>query len=200
MAKNHPHLHIGCRPPTLTFGLSGPNNTFCRAHTTRQQGQTLTLHILQSAMKVIPSIYPACEVVLYKAIINTSFHLSTHVGELATSNWETDHIILRENILENQNSITIIFGSYKHYTSSIPHFRVLEWNSTIYCPIKLLKSYLQIPPGPHNGHLFHHQNSSTMSAAEVGQILKCSLHIAGFDTSTITPHSLRIRATTVAVA
>ncbi len=75
---------------------------------------------------------------------------------------------------------------------------VLEWNGTIYCPIKLLMSYLKIWSGPHKGHLFCHKNGSTVSDSEVGHILKCRLHTTGFDTSAITQYSLHIEATTTA--
>ncbi len=159
--KHHPYIPLSHRPPSQALGYQDQTTHFAirkmiepinRSHTARFPIQPVTLHMLQSAMEAITSICPVWEAILYRALLSTSFHRCTCVGEVAKSNGETRYIIRRENIQDNHNDITVTFSSHKHSTKAITQSRVLEWDGTTHCPVATIRAYLQIRPGPHNGH------------------------------------------------
>ncbi len=195
--------------PSPSNGLPRPNNTVCNKKNVGTNQQSTHLQTMQ------PTSHPPHAPL---RIEGDPLHISTLGSNPLQRN--TEYILpplhpcgrggqvelpnhahhTMENITETHNSNTITFVSFKHNNKATPESRVLEWDGTTHCPVTLLKAYLQIRPGPQDGHLFRHKNGSTMSASELGQILKRTLHLAGFDTSAITPHSLRIGATTTVVS
>lgn len=134
------------------------------------------------------------DIVRLRAMFLLSFYALLRVSELCGS----PHAILFQNIRVQPAYITISFTSYKFSRGKTPNVFIPATRSEL-CPVAALISYIAsrgTAPGP----LFLNADGSPCTTARFrAELFKVVSH-AGLSDYSITPHSFRVGAATVAAA
>lgn len=135
---------------------------------------------------------------LYKALFIFAYYCCLRAGEAVASNTK-EHTIKVEQIEFVGEQLHLTFLSYKHSIDITPIFSISKLSSPQFCPIELLKQYLEIRP-PVNGPLFIHKNRSPVTRSNYSTMIKTVVSKLGLYPKKYNTHSFRIgRATDLAM-
>lgn len=162
----------------------------------------ITRQILKQILGVLPCICSSqFEAVLFAAAFSLAFHGLFRVGELTIGAKLTNHTILWNNVQVKDNCIEIFMKTSKTDQFGKGYTLVIgEQLDVSVCPVRALRSYLDIRSFVSSGPLFCHFDGKPLSGYQFSAVLKKSLCILGFDTTNYKSHSFRIgMATTLSL-
>ncbi len=125
-----------------------------------------------------------------REVFSLSFYACACIGEMICSNVQAKHAFLAENVIIQEQGVSIAFSSFKHHKGSTPVTKIVQWASPDVCPAKLLRAYALKMEGP----LFVWHNSTQVEAKEIMLCLQSCLLGAGEDTTGLSPHIFHIGA------
>ena len=178
------------------FSFSDPTKDFQVQHMLKgyknSQSNSLvkspfSLNDLASLVKGLPLLFHDfyC-VTLFSAMIVFGFFLGLRIGEMTVS----EHNLDISDISMLQDSIKIVFRSFKHSKSSSVH--ILKARNDFLCPHTAMTNYLKLR-NDIVGPLFL-LNNKAVSGSIFSKKFKQLLVQTGFDAKKFSPHSLRISA------
>ena len=193
----HVHKLLGLQSPTTEFLPKKLLDAIDRSSAPGKKLLPITITLLHRMLEKLPQfVSHGYNLVLFRALLLSLYHLCARVGELTVSQGNTHNILqLQDLSLVNSNSkvsaFRVRFTNFKHNLKSTPHSITVVRNSHKFCPVKAMLEYLKVR-GPASGHIFINQFHCPLSALDVSNTIRSILASLSLDSASYGTHSFRI--------
>ncbi len=103
---------------------------------------------------------------LMRAVFSLAFHACARIGEIVSSNGQSQHAVLAQNMAFRAREVSITFVSFKHCKGNAPETRILRGASPVVCPSAILKDYAKHRPGQWTVPLFVWKSGEQVEAMD----------------------------------
>jgi hypothetical protein len=170
----------------------------------RPSKKAIVKDLLHQLLQATTRVFSPYKATLMKAVFSAAFHLCARIGELVSSNGNTQHVLTRSQIkvirrLGNLVEYQVTFKSFKHSKDRICARNVLA-SQERYCPVRLMANYLAIRPSnvQPSRPIFVWATGKGLTSSEVSKALRETLVAVGQDPKEFSAHGFRLGGATEA--